>query len=487
MLDTKQKTIVLLISTGWGVRTFLQTDVLQRLCSDARVVVFTSEEMANDLKQSLGPEVPVEILRNFDHTLGRYGSTYERRDYYFKELAATRARQTKLAHYRSGLKGRKRSLLRSYALEAAAKVFARPSTLKSLGKREREIFFEEYPEVGYYETLLKKYEPDLVFSTVPHVAQEAPPVLVAERLGIKTACWINSWDNLSTKSAYFCAFDSYFVWSNRMRWELLRYYPEAADKLITVTGVPHFDWYHASVPSPSRQEFCDRLGFDANRPIILYAMATPHLAPAEIDVARKLISDLDTLKAPAKPQLILRLHPADSGERLGAEDFGSSVCVQVPGAKGKGRLNSFYPSMTENREFVSSIRHADVVINLASTITIDASICDRPVISVAFDPNPSRHQNRIEDYHTEYEHYQTVLQCGAVRIARSYEQLIEQVETYLVNPDLDREGRRRLVELWCGTHDGRAAQRLGSAILEAVAGVKSERKTDSLAESYRAS
>ena len=482
------KTIVLVVSTGWGIRTFLQTDVLPRLLLQAKVVVFTSPELATDLKESVGNSVAVEPLRAFDHTSGAYGRIYQRRDYYFRRLANTRARQAKLDHYRTGLKGRNRRLLRSYLMETEARLFATPSSFSSLATRERKAFYQEYDGVGYYEALLQKYKPDLVISTVPHVAQEAPPVLVAHRLGIKTGCWINSWDNLSTKAAYFSTYDFYFVWSNRMRWELLRYYPEAAGQQIKATGVPHFDWYHSPDLLLSREAFCERAGLDASRPIILYAMATPHLAPAESEVAKQLISDLQTLKSPGEPQLILRMHPADSGEQFGDCDFGDSVKVQVPGAKGAGSLSRFYPSMAENQELVNSVFHADVVINLASTITIDAALCDRPVISVAYDPGPNReYQKWIERYHTDYEHYQTVLQCGAARIARSYEELIIHIETYLQNPELEREGRRKLVELWCGNNDGQAACRFASALFDAMAGEKTELTGESLAKSFSAS
>jgi CDP-glycerol glycerophosphotransferase (TagB/SpsB family) len=144
--------------------------------------------------------------------------------------------------------------------------------------------------------------------------------------------------------------------------------------------------------------------------------------------------------------------------------------------------------MTENQEFVNSVFHADLVINLASTITIDAALCDRPVISVAYDPDPDGpYQKWIDRYHTEYEHYQTALQCGAVRLARSHEELMTLIETYLQHPELDREGRRKLVNLWCGNNDGRSAARLAATLLQVTAGKKGEFERESLAESRRAS
>jgi CDP-Glycerol:Poly(glycerophosphate) glycerophosphotransferase len=487
MQAKSKKNLVLVISTGWGVRTFLQTDVLPNLLSRANVVVFSSPEFAADLKQNFPGLTAVEPLRLFDHTNGAYGRTYERRNYYFRHLARTRARQAKLDRYRENIHGRTSKLMHSYFLEAEARLLASKATISLLAKREEKLFHRNYGDANYYEKLIQKYEPDLVLSTVPHVPQEAPPILSAQRLGVKTACWVNSWDNLSTKAAYFAGYDLYAVWSNRMRWELLQYYPEATGRMIRVTGVPHFDWYRRSDLLWSREIFCQKLGLDHSRPIILHAMATPHLAPAESAVARQLILDLQSSRFPSRPQLILRLHPADSGERFMDCDFGDSVRLQIPGGRGRGRLGSFCPTMAENQELVNSIFHADVVVNLASTITIDAALCDRPVISIAFDPDPeARYQQWIDRYHNEYEHYQTVLQCGAARVAHSQPELLELLQTYLQNPELDREGRKSLIDLWCGNADGRASWRLASAIFDVIAGEKSESSTESRA-SYRAS
>ena len=131
----------------------------------------------------------------------------------------------------------------------------------------------------------------------------------------------------------------------------------------------------------SRREFCELSGLDPSRPIILYAMATPHLAPAEDGVVKKLAEDLPANASGIKSQLIVRVHPADDGGRLRSYEFDNSVKIQIPGKAGGGNIFGYHPSKEDNREFVNSIRHADVVINLASTITLDASFCNRPISS----------------------------------------------------------------------------------------------------------
>ncbi|HVQ39739.1 MAG TPA: CDP-glycerol glycerophosphotransferase family protein [Pyrinomonadaceae bacterium] len=469
MTEPGKKTLALVVSSGWSVRTFLQTEVLPRLQAKVRLIILASPSLVPPLKELMDPQIAIEPLQPFDHNRGAYGGIYSRRNYYFRSLGRTQSRSAKLRRYRRTLNGRKGALLRSYLLEAEARLLASQTTIRSLFKRELEAFYRDYAHLDFYHDIFERYQPDLILSTVPHVSIEAPPILVGRRLGIKTACWINSWDNLTTKSAYFADYDHYFVWSERMRSELMRYYGKPAALPITATGVPHFDWYRSPSMQLSRAEFCKLMGLDPSHPIILYAMATPHLAPAEEVVVKRLAEDLHGGAFKNEPQLIIRLHPADDGARLRDHQFEGSVKVQMPGKAGSGDIFQYYPSVAENREFVNSIRHADVVINLASTITLDASVCDRPVITVAFDPSPDgRYQPAIDDFHYKYDHYGTVLQHNAVRVARTHEELLAHIGTYLEHPELERQGRAGLAELWCGPLDGRSAERLATALIDAV-------------------
>jgi hypothetical protein len=471
MNPSTKKTIILLTSKGWGMRTFLQTDVLPYLQPRVRVVLLSSSTLVNTLKQTLGAAADIVPLKLFEHTQGAYGRTYKRRNHYFLHLSRTSTRLAKLHRYRQTLKGRWHDLIRFFLLSIEAELLTNPTSLSLLVKREQYLFHKEFAHlVRYYEDVFQSYQPDLVVSTVPHVPEEAPPVLVARHLGIKVACWINSWDNLYSKAAYFTQYDHYFVWSERMRQELLRYYPETHGKSITVTGVPHFDWYHMPEMLLPREKFCQQLQLDSKRPIILYATATPYLAPAEDLIVKRLATDLEKPEFSVRPQMILRLHPGEAGGRFKDHQFGRSVRVQIPNKRGNGKLDKFYPTTKENQEFVNTIAHADVVINLASTITLDAAICDRPVINIAYDLSPNlRYQARLNQYYTEYDHYQTVLQCGAVRLARSHEELLSHIKTYLLHPEFEREGRKKLVGLWCGPNDGRAGKRLATSILQLIA------------------
>jgi hypothetical protein len=91
------------------------------------------------------------------------------------------------------------------------------------------------------------------------------------------------------------------------------------------------------------------------------------------------------------------------------------------------------------------------------------------VVNIAFDLSPERSfQEPINQYYSQYDHYRTVMESGAVRLARSSEELLTHVAACLRDPGLDREGRRRLVELWCGPFDSGSGRRLAVALLDRI-------------------
>ncbi len=465
-----ERTILLVLSSGWGVRTFLQTAVLERLSSSARVAVLASPDLMDRLRAQWNGHLTSLPLQPFDPQAGAFGKIYRRRNRYFERLSGTGTRGVRQRSYAATLRGRWPKLLGHYRLRLESSLLASPESFLRLAERERELFFREYPSVGHYEEIFDQVRPSLVVATVPHIASEAPPVLVARKRGIPAACWVSSWDNLTSKPAYFTGYDHYFVWSERMREELLRYYPEAQGRPITATGVPHFDWYRQPGMAWSREELCARFRLDPSRPLFFYATATPHLAPAEDRVVKRLAKEAAEGLLPGGAQLVVRLHPGDAGGRFREWAADGPVRLRVPGGEGKGILSAYCPTMEDNRELVSCVANADVVINLASTVTLEAALCDRPVINVAFDPSPGREfQAVIDRYYDTYDHYRTVVESGAVRIARSHEEMLEQARTYLQHPELEREGRAALARLWCAPFDGHASERLADGLLAAAA------------------
>lgn len=457
----------LVVGTGWGARTFLQTPVLDRLCAVTRVGVLAASGLVSGLRRQLAGRARLAELSPFDPAAGRYGAAYRRRDHHFQRLSATATRGFKERQHRRTLHGRWREQLAHHALRLDAAVRASSRTLERLEAAGERAFVAEYSDRARYHELLAGAR--LVVATAPHVALEAPPILVARQRELATAAWITSWDNLTSKPAFFTRYDLYLLWSERMGDDLRRYYPESAAARRAVVGVPHFEWYRDPAMVGGREELCRSHGLDPTRPLILYAGATPHRAPGEELVVHRLAADFSARPLAERPQLLVRLHPGDAGGRYAAWEPPPGVVIEVPGSRGRGRLEGFCPTPEENRDLVAAVRHADVVVNLASTITLEAAMCDRPVVNVAYDlAAGAPHREQIETYYRDFDHYRTVVASGAVRIARSPEELVTMIDRYLADPALDRLQRQKLADLWCGPRDGRSPERIVDALLALI-------------------
>jgi CDP-glycerol glycerophosphotransferase (TagB/SpsB family) len=110
--------------------------------------------------------------------------------------------------------------------------------------------------------------------------------------------------------------------------------------------------------------------------------------------------------------------------------------------------------------------YADAVISVFSTTAIEAAIFDKPTIVIGFDGYQKRpkHQSitRLEDL----AHFRHILETDAVVIARSFNELKSNIEDALLNPGRKHEARRNLVDKMCYKMDGKAAERIVSALLE---------------------
>ena len=114
---------------------------------------------------------------------------------------------------------------------------------------------------------------------------------------------------------------------------------------------------------------------------------------------------------------------------------------------------------------------SDVVINVASTIAIEASIFDTPVIDVSFDgETPVEFAKSARRYY-RFTHYANITRQGAAPVADTPDALIEHVGRYLADRALDREGRRRVVADQVQFTDGRSSERLVRFVVEELTDV----------------
>jgi len=321
-----------------------------------------------------------------------------------------------------------------------------------------------------YQRILRDFAPSLVFCCSQRAIEAGPLNLAARRLGVPSVTFVVSWDHLTSKARTPFGFDHYLVWGEQMREEVLHFYPEVKPENVHLCGSPQFDNYFREDLLWSREEFFRRIGADPSGKLLLFSGGDTRTCPDDPQHVRILCEALRKGMLPADLQILVRPSPADDGRRY------HGVCTDYPELilsvpewlrpEGQG-WGAIMPTRGDVRLLANVVRHSDLNVNVASTMTLDFCTVDKPVVNIAFDiHNPPSLGCPIWDKYYHYEHYLPVVETGAAAIARSPEQMIEFVNLYLRAPQTDSENRKRLVEIELGATLGRSARLIAHKLNE---------------------
>ena len=314
--------------------------------------------------------------------------------------------------------------------------------------------------------LYEKYHPDLIiftrlFGTNLHVVKEA------KKRGIPVMCLVESWDNLICKGPMSVVPNRMAVWNHGMVNEAYELHNFPREK-VAVVGVPQFDLYTDKDTFLKRGEFFEAHGLDPTKSLITYAASTEGFIPDEPDIFEMVYQALQIDQLGMPVQVMLRLHPITSPalreEYIHRFTGRSNLIIQRP-----GRVSTLHdgwdPSWSDMVNLASTIHYSDVVVNIASTIAIDAAVLDRPVIAIAFGRPGKRIRGKFFADIFEHSHYRKLAETGGLRLVHSPEQLADALRVYLADPTSDASGRNRLREELCQQLDGQAGARAASVVL----------------------
>lgn len=465
--------VVVVASTGFVVRNYLLGACLAQLQVHRKVVVLSplaKDPDFVDAMKSRGTDVELLLRSKVDGGWGRarrwrsalHAAALDNETWKLKRTDEKRA----AVPGRTLGRAQRMTLNISSMLVALGLGLAGRRALDLADTVERRLALQS-PQADEYRRLFARLRPSLVFAPAPVQHDEWLPIQVARAHGIRAALGVLSWDNLSSKARLPLPANAVLVWSEAMRDELLAYYPRIVPAMVHVTGAPQFDYYKDPRYLRTREDFLPSIGVDPRRPLVVYAGVTPSLMPDEPNVVEALAVALRQGRVTGSPQLHVRLHPKDDGRRyLSVRARYPEVTFTTPGERSSGDLARWKPSDDDLALLVNTVRHGDVHINVASTMMVDAAVVDRPVINVNYDIRPPGSPRSWGLRVYEYTHYLPLLRTGGFRTAHDPDELVALIGQYLADPTLDRDGRRRVVDLVCGTADGRAGHRTGECLIE---------------------
>ncbi len=319
-----------------------------------------------------------------------------------------------------------------------------------------------------YGDLFDKYKPDLVVASTPGWRFDRYLLREAAARGIPTASVIVGWDNTSSYSLPGAPVDWITCWSEIQKNELIKgsdWQPER----VNIGGIPSYDGYFNKAWLLPREEYFKLHDLDPRRKLISYASSFITFSPniQNIEALADLVSG-DELAEPS--QLLVRLHPnhfmevdrfaAEREQILKLAQRVPYVHVVEPVPLG-GSLG--YYSGEDMPEKSSMMAYSDVFVTVYSTMVVEASTHERPVLSACIDSKvgwPDKFTlplSKIGDWPT----HSRFRNAGAGRVAYNQNELRDELNFYFQNPQADAGTRRAFIACECTFTDGSAGRRTG--------------------------
>ncbi|PVX46630.1 hypothetical protein C8C85_2495 [Flavobacterium sp. 103] len=257
------------------------------------------------------------------------------------------------------------------------------SSKYGLNRIRKKIKQEERKTLYYHQCLetLQKEQPGMVFCTNQRPMTAIAPLLAAQDIGIPTATFIFSWDNLP-KATMVVETDYYFVWSDLMKKELLFYYPYVQEEQVFVSGTPQFEAHFNQNKLSSKEEFFKQNNLDTNKKYICFSgddITTSPDDPAYLEDAAKAVIELNSKGY--NLGIIFRRCPVDFSNRYDTilEKYSSTIVSIDPIWKPLSSVwNTILPTKEDDSLLSNLGEHCEMVLNLGSSMVFDF-ICHKKV------------------------------------------------------------------------------------------------------------
>lgn len=287
-------------------------------------------------------------------------------------------------------KSRNRGLKEFIKSVVVSTLILRNNSKNGLVRIRKSIARQERKTKLYFDSLatLEKEKPGMVFCTNQRIMLGVAPILAAQDLGIPTATFIFSWDNLP-KGTKIIETDFYFVWSEHMKSELQFYYPYIAENQIKVTGTPQFEGHFQKDVIISKEAFFKQHTLDRDKKYICYSGDDSTTSPNDPTYLADLANAvLELNKKGYNLGIIFRRCPVDFSNRFDAvlAKYKDLITSINPQWKKVGEAwNTILPTKEDLVLQMNTIYYSEFVINLGSSMVFDFVAFDKPCGFINYD------------------------------------------------------------------------------------------------------
>lgn len=430
-------TLVVVLPRGETYRNFVYTGIIEELGKYTNQhIVAVLPNLA--LKTIIEKQAKVKELSNFNFS------------YFFDllheitDLAHNRYMWSEAAQVRWNMRdvealGIKNSIIR--AIKKGLAIMLAGKIQLALLDKITQFLSERERSVKYWKAYLKEVKPSLVFNTSHSHARNAHAIIyAANALGIKTCTFLFSWDNLTSQGRVVPVYDYYFAWNAEIKSDFHTIYPFIADYQVKVTGTPQFMGHFQTEKHLSQEDLYKKLGLKPNEKYFLYSSGMSHHLPEEPFVVERIADKVHSFGKAYR--LVVRTYAKDKKEVF-ADLKTRRPDIIIPDVNWE---KNFQTPLPEDQAFFSSLLKFCIAgINVASTVSLELCMLNKPAINVAYNP-PGKNiypYNYTRFY--AFDHYKPIVDSGAVELAYTEDELTLLLNDAITNPEKQSKERMNLL------------------------------------------
>jgi len=441
-MSTKKEHIFLLVQSGYSAKNFVLSGFVEQ---DIVKVTFWSDQ--DYIKQYQIKNEFVKLpLHTYVWKLNFIQKVKTKAEIFFNSKIF---KNSSYKFYLLGITKTKsvKSVIKDALTTGIAHFFANKKGIEYLDKP----YYKVIRKTDYYRKCkeqLLKHKPTIVFCTHQRASSGVAPVLAARDLGIRTVCFIHSWDNIP-KGVQLIKADEYFVWSTYMKNEMIAHYPFINSSSIKITGTPQFMPYFNDDYKLSRTEFLSQFKLDIDKKYILFSGNDKTTSPNDpiflSDLCKaviKLNKKEDIFRITFRPNPIDRNDGFDNVLKkysdivteLKPDWFGSDTFVWNQGG----------PSKKDLTLLVNTILHSELVVNMGSTMALDAALLKKPSCYINYDVESDFDWTVKRIY--RFIHFKMIKKINPVFWINNRDDVYLVIKDALDNPSKTEKGREQWIK-----------------------------------------
>jgi len=425
--------VCFVVPDGVGIRNYLFSPIISHLKKQG-VTLSIWHALESDVIKSIEElhEVSIENIHLVRHKEPLLGQILKEAAIYFrlKKNVLLDSNPSNLLDWSN----KDKSFLRKILLGLAGLIG------RSIKNYDTLLFAENYyyhkiretPEFQKAVAILEESQPNLLFCTHQRSPEAALAIEAAKFLKIPTISVIYSWDNLP-KARLLVKADQYIVWSDYMKLEMSKYYPEIAQERVFNLGTPQFDFHNNPSNILDRETFALENGLDPGKNWICFSGDDEITSPFDPLYLRDIAQETENMD---EIELIFRPVPVSSHERY------QEVISKFPHIKlisPKWRLSEFwsyaYPMFEDISMLTSLAFHCKAVVNVGSTMALDFACFDKPGLYLNYSPDGGNPEMWRPSMIYDRQHFRTMIGMDAVAWINSKKEIKSLIQTILDNPN----------------------------------------------------